>query len=142
MLNVAALMGRITQEPELRHTANDVAVTTITIAVDRDYAPKGQDRQADFIDVIAWRSTAEYICKYFSKGQLVAVQGSIQTRSYNDRDGNKRKAFEIVADSVHFAGSKPSGNSGGSPAAGQPQNTGGDDFEEVPPGDDLPFSRT
>jgi single-strand DNA-binding protein len=131
MLNVAVLMGRLTKDPELRQTPNGVSVTTFTIAVDRNYTPKGQERQADFIDIVAWRNTAEFVCKYFRKGQLVAVQGSIQTRSYTDRDGNKRKAVEIVADSVHFAESKRND----SPY--QKSDDGG--FEEIPDDNDLPF---
>ena len=103
MLNVAILMGRLVADPEIRHTPNDIAVTSFTIAVDRSYVKSGAERQADFIDIVAWRATAEFVCKYFRKGQMIAVQGSIQTRSYTDKDGNKRKAFEIVADNVHFA---------------------------------------
>ena len=106
MLNVTVLMGRLVADPELRHTTSDIAVTSFTIAVDRSYVKSGAERQADFIDIVAWRSTAEFVCKYFRKGQLIAVQGSIQTRSYQDKDGNKRKAFEIVADNVHFAESE------------------------------------
>jgi single-strand DNA-binding protein len=142
MLNVAVLMGRLVADPELRHTSNEVAVTSITLAVDRDYAPKGQNRQADFIDIVAWRNTAEFVCKYFNKGQLVAVQGAIQTRSYTDKDGNKRKAFEIVADSVHFAESKPTGNPDAKNYSDQASETGGitdEDIPELPPDDDLPF---
>jgi single-strand DNA-binding protein len=136
MLNVAVLMGRLTKDPELRQTPNGVSVTTFTIAVDRNYTPKGQERQADFIDIVAWRNTAEFVCKYFRKGQLVAVQGSIQTRSYTDRDGNKRKAVEIVADSVHFAESKKdSSNNNTYPVRGSADN----DFEEMPDDGDLPF---
>ena len=97
MLNVAILMGRLVADPEIRHTPNDIAVTSFTIAVDRSYVKSGAERQADFIDIVAWRATAEFVCKYFRKGQMIAVQGSIQTRSYTDKDGNKRKAFEIVA---------------------------------------------
>jgi single-strand DNA-binding protein len=145
MLNVAVLMGRLTKDPELRQTPNGVSVTTFTIAVDRDYTPKGQERQADFIDIVAWRNTAEFVCKYFRKGQLVAAQGAIQTRTYTDKDGNKRKAFEIVADNVHFAEPKRDGQ-GGSHASEKPENnkpaySGGtqDDFEEIPSDDDLPF---
>lgn len=114
MLNVAVLMGRLVADPELRHTTSDIAVTSFTIAVDRSYVKSGAERQADFIDIVAWRSTAEFVCKYFRKGQLIAVQGSIQTRSYQDKDGNKRKAFEIVADNVHFAESKRDGGTAGS----------------------------
>lgn len=114
MLNVAVLMGRLVDTPELRHTPQDLAVTSFTLAVDR---PKflGKDSQADFIDFVAWRSTAEFICKYFRKGQLIAIQGSIQTRSYRDREGNKRKAFEILVDNAHFAGEKKEKDSAASP---------------------------
>ncbi|MGX8701757.1 single-stranded DNA-binding protein [Caproiciproducens sp.] len=151
MLNVAVLMGRLVADPELRHTPNDVSVTSFTIAVDRSYVKAGADRQADFIDIVAWRSTADFVCRYFHKGQLVAVQGSIQTRTYTDKDGNKRKAFEVVADNVHFAESKrDSAGAQGSnyhsktdiPAEQPaPAYTSGDtgDFEEMPLDDDLPF---
>jgi len=147
MLNVAVLMGRLVADPELRHTPNDVSVTSFTIAVDRTYVKSGADRQADFIDIVAWRQTADFACKYFHKGQLIAVQGAIQTRTYTDKEGNKRKAFEIVADNVHFAESKRDGNPQGgnnSPSTQSEQkppyasdDTG--DFEEMPSDDDLPF---
>lgn len=157
MLNVAILMGRLVADPEIRHTPNDIAVTSFTIAVDRSYVKAGAERQVDFIDIVAWRATAEFVCKYFRKGQMIAVQGSIQTRSYTDKDGNKRKAFEIVADNVHFADSKrdnsasPMGS--GTSMYQQPQAqpdvistpapayTSGDtgDFEEILNDDDLPF---
>ena len=145
MLNVAVLMGRLVADPELKYTPNDVAVTTFTIAVDRSYVKSGTERQADFIDIVAWRGTAEFACKYFRKGQLIAVQGAIQTRSYTDSQGNKRKAFEIVADNVHFAESKRDGaqNTNSADISGEPapQYTSGDagDFEEIPTDDDLPF---
>ncbi len=151
MLNVAVLMGRLVADPELRHTANDVSVTSFTLAVDRSYVKSGTDRQVDFVDIVAWRSTADFVCKYFRKGQLVAVQGSIQTRSYTDKDGNKRKAFEIVADNVHFAESKrDSAAAPGNyhsrtdsmiPDQPAPAYASGDtgDFEEMPSDDDLPF---
>ena len=107
MLNVAVLLGRLVADPELKHTQDGIAKVTFTLAVDRDFGKKGEDKTADFIDFIAWRSTAEFVCKYFSKGQLVAVHGSIQTGTYKDTEGNKRKTFEIVADDVYFADSKP-----------------------------------
>ena len=112
MLNVAVVMGRLVADPELRHTPSDVAVTSFTLAVDRSYVKSGAERQTDFIDIVAWRGTAEFVCKYFRKGQMMAVHGSIQTGSYTDRDGNKRKAFEIVADDVNFADSKRNTDSG------------------------------
>lgn len=135
MLNTAILMGRLTSDPELRYTPNDTAVTSFTLAVERSYIKSGTDRQVDFIDVVVWRQTAEFVCKYFHKGQLAAVQGSIQTRSYTDKDGNKRKAFEIVADSVHFA--EPKKDKSNEPVTA-PKNDG---FEEINLDDDLPFNQ-
>jgi single-strand DNA-binding protein len=146
-LNVAVLLGRLCADPELRHTPNGISVTSFTIAVDRSYTPKGKDKQTDFIDIVAWRSTADFCAKYFTKGQLIAVQGSIQTRKYTDREGNKRTAFEIVADNVHFAepkrdSSQPTSNNNTyQQQEKQPdvsvEDTG--DFEEIPSSDDLPF---
>ena len=146
-------MGRLTADPELRHTNNGIAVTSFTLAVDRTYVRAGAERETDFIDIVAWRSTAEFVCKYFNKGQLVAVEGSIQTRSYQDKDGNKRRAFEVIADNVHFAEPKrdysPSpakhtevnGASGGEESSNSTSFENGsiDDFKEVPMDDDLPF---
>lgn len=106
MLNVSILQGRLVADPELIRTPNDVAVTKFTVAVERSYVKAGEERQADFIDIVAWRNTAEFVCKYFRKGQMTALQGSIQTRTYTDRDGNNRKAVEVVADQVHFCESK------------------------------------
>ena len=153
MLNVAIIMGRLVADPELRHTPNNVAVTSFTVAVDRSYVKSGTERQADFIDVVAWRTTAEFVCKYFRKGQMIALQGSIQTRSYTDSQGIKRKAFEIVADNVHFADTKRDNTANNNfnsyneqPRQEMPQppapaytsgNTG--DFEEIITDDDLPF---
>jgi single-strand DNA-binding protein len=135
-------MGRCVETPELRHTQNGVSVTSFTIAVDRSYTPKGQDKQTDFLTIVGWRGTAEFCAKYFTKGQLIAVQGSIQTRNYTDKDGNKRKAFEIVADQVHFAEPKRDSSNKNTyePASNSPDvSAGNDDFEEVPSDDDLPF---
>lgn len=157
MLNISVLMGRLTADPELRHTPNGVAVTSFTLAVDRPYAKSGAERQTDFIDVVAWRATAEFIGKYFCKGQMMAVQGAIQTRTYTDKDGNKRKAFEIVADKVSFADSKREGRQQAAappdiswtegPAEPAQAFTTGDpvrEYEEIPMeipmgDDDLPF---
>ena len=135
MLNVSVLMGRLVADPELRKTPNDVSVTSFTLAVDRDYTPKGQEKQCDFIDIVAWRNTAEFVCKYFTKGSLVAVDGAIQTRSYTDKEGNKRKAFEVVANNVHFAESKKSDSGSTKPT----KKADKDDFEEVPSDEELPF---
>lgn len=145
MLNASVLMGRLVADPELRHTTSDISVTSFTIAVDRDYQKAGAERQADFIDIVAWRSTADFVCRYFRKGQLIAVQGSIQTRMYQDKDGNKRKAFEIVADKVSFCGNKSDSTETGQgrcyqPATSAPNiNPEPGDFQEIPTDDDLPF---
>ena len=151
MLNVVALLGRLTADPEQRHTPQGVAVTTFTLAVNRSYVKQGQERQADFIDIVASRNTAEFICKYFKKGQMMAVNGSIQTRTYQDKSGNNRKAFEILAENVYFADSKQSsGNSDSGYSApnrdsySQPEpvsySTGDvNDFAVIDDNEDLPF---
>ena len=104
MLNCAVIMGRLTADPELRQTPNGVSVTRFSVAVDRGYVRAGEERKTDFINVVAWRQTAEFVSRYFSKGAMIAVQGSIQTGSY-EKDGIKRSTFEIVADNVSFCGS-------------------------------------
>lgn len=105
-MNVVCLLGRLTADPELKRTASDIAVTNFDVAVDRTYQKEGQERQADFIHIVAWRQTAEFICRYFRKGQRIALQGWLQSRSYTDRDGNKRTAYEVVVDNAFFAESK------------------------------------
>ncbi len=150
MLNVVVLTGRLVADPELRHTSNDLAVTSFTIAVNRRFARAGEERQTDFIDIVAWRSNAEFVCKYFRKGNLIAIEGSIQTRSYQDKDGNNRKAFEIVANNVQFVESKKDStvdNSSGSYSnptnainADDSYSSGADsDFQTTDTDDDLPF---
>lgn len=106
MINNVVLMGRICQYPELKTTNTGITVTSFSLAVDRSYVRAGEERQADFINIVAWRGTAEFIAKYFQKGSMIAIQGSIQTRSYEDGQGNKRYAFEVVASNVSFCGSK------------------------------------
>ena len=146
MVNCAVIMGRLVADPELRTTGSGISVTSFTVAVDRRFNRQGEERQADFIDVIAWRQTAEFICKYFRKGSMIAIQGYIQTRMYEDKNGNKRKAVELVADNVSFCGSKnDSGssyprNDGFAPAQPAPSYSTADegDFKEIPE-DDLPF---
>lgn len=103
MLNKVILMGRLTADPELKSTPNGTAVTSFALAVSRGYHRQGEEPQTDFIDVVAWRQTAEFAAKYFSKGQQIALSGRIQTRSYEDRQGNKRKAVEVVAEELFFA---------------------------------------
>ena len=105
MLNIAALMGRLTADPELKSTPQGISVTTFIIAVDRSFVRQGAERKADFINIVAWRNAAEFVCKYFRKGNMIAVNGSIQIRTYQDKNGVNRKVFEVVADSIHFAGS-------------------------------------
>lgn len=106
MLNCAIIMGRLTDNTELKTTPNGVQVTSFRVAVDRKFR-QGEERKADFIDVVAWRQTAEFVCKHFRKGSMIAVQGSIQSRNYEDRNGQKRTAIEIVAENVSFCGDKP-----------------------------------
>jgi single-strand DNA-binding protein len=106
MLNNTTLQGRIVATPELKQTVSQISVTSFTIAVERDYTPKGQDKTTDFIDIVAWRQTAEFICRYFAKGDLIIVQGAIQARSYEAKDGTKRKAVEVIVDKAHFCGAK------------------------------------
>ncbi|NLL63092.1 MAG: single-stranded DNA-binding protein [Ruminococcaceae bacterium] len=106
MLNCAIIMGRLTADPELRTTSNGINVTSFSVAVDRSYQKPGEERQTDFINVVAWRGTAEFITRYFRKGSMIAIQGSIQTRNYEDKTGARRTAVEIVADNVSFCGSK------------------------------------
>ena len=118
MINVAVLMGRLVADPELRHTPSDIPVTTIRIAVDRRFNKAGGEKQTDFIDVTAWRQTADFICRCFRKGSMIAVQGSIRVENYTDRDGNKRSRFEVVADNVSFCGSKQ--ETTGGPGLGTP----------------------
>ncbi len=143
MLNRVVLMGRLTDNPELRHTQSNIPVTTFTIACERNYR-SGDERITDFLDIVAWRNTAEFASKYFTKGMQVAVEGSIQVRSYTDRDGNKRRAWEIIADQVYFADSKRDGgyNAGANRTETAPaavSNASADDFTEFDGGDDLPF---
>ncbi len=106
MLNTVILMGRLTADPEVRTTSSGVSVARFSLAVERDFQANGAERVTDFIDIVAWRQRAEFVGKYFHKGQQVAVKGSIQTGSYTDKDGNKRRTWEVVADNVYFAEGK------------------------------------
>ena len=137
MLNVAVLMGRLTAQPELKTTPSGTSVTSFSIAVERNYAPKGQERETDFINVTAWRQTAEFVCKYFDKGSMIAVEGSIQTRKYQDKNGNNRVAVEVVANQVSFCGSKS--ENGTRHQDSNPLDVDTDDFEDLPDDDVLPF---
>lgn len=142
MLNCAVVMGRLTSDPELRQTPSGVSVTRFTVAVDRGYTKQGEEKKTDFINVVAWRSNAEFVCKYFSKGSMIAIQGAIETGSY-EKDGVKHYTFEIKADNVSFCeGKKNDGQSNNSPQA-EPQTTESafntNDFTALADDDDLPF---
>lgn len=147
-MNKAILVGRLTADPELRTTPNNISVTTFRIAVDRAFSGKGGERQTDFITVVAWRTSAEFVCKYFQKGSVIGVDGSIQTREYTDREGNKRTAVEVVAERLSFVpgtkspsggGSQGSYNEPGNAPAPTYQSGSDDDFSIIDGDDDLPF---
>ena len=108
-INTAVIMGRLTADPELKTTASGLSVLSFSVAVERNYQKEGEEKAVDFINVVAWRKTAEFVSKYFHKGSMIAVEGSIQTRKYEDKDGNKRTAFEILANTVSFCGKEASG---------------------------------
>ena len=144
MLNHIVIMGRLTRDPELRHTNSGTAVASFTIAVDRDYSGKdGGEKETDFIDCTAWRNTAEFVSKYFSKGRMAVVSGRLQIRNWTDKEGNKRRSAEVVAENVYFGDSKreesSGGNYGGYNAPASPEAPA-QDFETLD-GDDeqLPF---
>lgn len=106
MLNHIVLMGRLTRDPELRRTGNGTAVASFAIAVDRDFSPKDGEKETDFIEVVAWRQTGEFVSKYFTKGRMAVVEGRLQIRGWTDKEGNKRRTAEVVADHVYFGDSK------------------------------------
>ena len=159
MLNVVAIMGRLVADPELRTTQQGTNVCSFRIACDRNFARQGEQRQADFIDIVAWRQTAEFICKYFQKGSMIAIDGSIQTRSYQDKQGSNRTKVEVLANNVSFCGSKAADKpavrdfdqqtesytseakaSYSAPQAAQNFSQGSvDDFAEITDDGDLPF---
>ena len=114
MLNHITIMGRLTRDPEMRSTQSGVAVASFTLAVDRDFGGRdGGEKQTDFIDCTAWRHTAEFVSKYFSKGRMAVVSGRLQIDNYTDNDGNKRKAAKVIADNIYFGDSKKDGATGG-----------------------------
>lgn len=161
MLNRVILMGRITHDLELRTTQSGLSVLSFVVAVDRSFVKQGEERQSDFIDCVAWRQQAEFINRYFSKGRMIAVEGTLQTRSYEDKNGNKRKAVEVVVDNVSFTGEKAmqsdgyqyrndqfsrsqeppkQQSSGYHEPDNRPISIGGlDDFEEILSDDGVPF---
>ena len=113
MLNHITLMGRLARDPELRRTGSGIAVASFTLAVDRDYKSQNGEKECDFIDIVAWRNTAEFVSKYFDKGSMAVVSGRLQIRGWTDKEGNKRRSAEVLANSVYFGSSKRSNDSGG-----------------------------
>ena len=161
-------MGRLVSDPELKTTPSGVSVTTFRIAVDRNYVKSGEERKADFFDIVCWRQTAEFVCRYFGKGSLIAVEGQLQSRTYQAKDGSNRYVVEVVADNVSFTGERRDNSNSGYSNQGynqgyQNQNYGGNqsyggsqvyqepaqqtsyqsgsnaDFQDMPLDDDLPF---
>lgn len=150
MLNVVAIMGRLVADPELRTTQSGMEVCSFRIACERSYARQGEQRQADFIDIVAWKHNASFVSRYFQKGSLIAIEGSLQTHQYQDKNGNKRTAVEVVANNISFAGSKSNGSGGGNDYQNTPSNTNYDavnpapaseseDFSVIDDTDDIPF---
>ena len=150
MLNKIVIMGRLTRDPELRRTQSGTAVTSFSIACDRDFKSQSGEKETDFIDVVAWRGTAEFVSKYFSKGRMAVVEGRLQLRDWKDKEGNKRRSAEILVSSVYFGDSKPKddGSAGGKAKAEKDDDfqlpegfgTGGDGFADLADDDgDLPF---
>lgn len=151
MLNNCTIMGRLTHDPELKTTPSGTNVCSFSIACERDYAGQGEEKKTDFIDIVAWRGTAEFVSKYFTKGRMIIVNGSLEIRTWKDKNDNNRKTAEIIAKSVWFGDSKKSDDNGNAHNSGQysPQGQpafpasdyGGvnDDFEELGADDDLPF---
>lgn len=138
MLNNITLMGRLTAEPDYRTTQSGVAFARFTLAVERDYQQNGE-KQTDFLDITAWRSTADFVSKYFHKGQLVAVNGSLQTDTYTDKDGNKRKSWNVQAQHVYFAESKRDGSQQQSNSGNKNVNVEANSNFMPIADDDLPF---
>jgi single-strand DNA-binding protein len=142
MLNKIILMGRLTKNPELRRTQSGTAVTSFTIAADRDFKGQNGEKETDFIDCVAWRNTAEFAAKYFTKGRMAIVEGRLQIRDWTDKEGNKRRSSEVVADNVYFGDSKRDDAQANAPACGAPSAPvdGHSDFEEITEEDgELPF---
>lgn len=136
MLNHIVIMGRLARDPELRCTSNGTSVASFTLAVDRDFKNSSGDRETDFVDVVAWRNTAEFVSKNFSKGRMAVVSGRLQIRTWTDKDGSKRKTAEIIADNVYFGDSKPAQESYSAQTFTNPEQT----FSDIEETDgDLPF---
>lgn len=139
MLNVTAIMGRLSRDPELRQTTTGKSVASFTIACSRGRKDANGKDLVDWIPVVAWEHTAEFVCKYFEKGSLIAIDGRLQSRTYKDRDGNNRTAIEIVANNANFAGSKSTGGGSNSVPAGNSYNEPTVQYDEIEDNGDLPF---
>lgn len=133
MLNKVIIMGRLTRDPELRRTQGGPAVTSFNLAVDRDFKSQSGEKETDFIDVVAWRNTGEFAAKYLAKGRMAAVEGRIQVRDWQDKDGNRRKSVEVVADNVYFGDSKRDSKPQESRTVDEPE------FDEIEDDGDLPI---
>ena len=134
-LNRITIMGRLTRDPELRRTQSGAPVTSFTMAVDRDFKSQSGDKETDFIDVVAWRNTAEFAAKYLAKGRMAIASGRLQIRDWQDRDGNKRRSAEVIADSIYFGDSKPQD----AQPAGHAVNVDASDFDEIEDDPDFQF---
>lgn len=132
MLNKIFLMGRLVRDPELRHTGSGTAVASFTLAVDRDYKPQSGEKETDFIDIVAWRSTAEFVSKYFTKGRMAVVEGRLQIRDWTDKDGGRRRSAEVVADNVYFGDSKRPVSDSDTQRPGEFQELPDDEKGELP----------
>lgn len=146
MLNKVMLMGRLTHDPELKRTPGGTPVTTFSLAVDRDFRNQKGDKETDFIDIVAWRNTAEFVSRFLTKGRMAVVEGRLQLREYTDRDGSKRRVAEVIAEQVYFADSRreeaPSGVPAAAPGyapAGRPRMVFPGEFAELEDEDQLPF---
>ena len=146
MLNQIIIMGRLTRDPELRRTGSGTAVTSFSLAVDRDFKSQSGEKETDFIDIVAWRNTAEFVSKYFTKGRMAVVEGRLQIRDWKDKDGNNRRSAEVVADNIYFGDSKRDSQPGGDyapPAYGSPAESytapAGGGFAEIEEDGELPF---
>lgn len=139
MLNRIVLMGHLTRDPELRRTGSGTAVSSFSIAVDRDFKGQGGEKETDFIDIVAWRNTAEFVSKYFAKGRMAVVDGRLQIRDWKDKEGNNRRSTEVVADNVYFGDSKRDGDAAGGSYTGD-QTAQSGEFKEIDEDDgELPF---
>jgi len=140
MLNKIFIMGRLTRDPELRTTNSGTSVASFSLAVDRNYKGADGEKETDFIDCVAWRSTAEFAAKYFAKGRMAVVEGRLQIRPWTDKEGNNRRSAEVIVDNMYFGDSKRDGDTGGARPASGPVNVSANDWQEADEDEgDLPF---